>query len=67
MPRNPGSPSSDRPTREPSREFVAVPATQLAPKPAHLTWEEAAALPLAGLTAFRALFRRAHLEAHERY
>ncbi|MFO1459671.1 MAG: zinc-binding dehydrogenase [Verrucomicrobiota bacterium] len=47
-------------------EFVAVPATQLAPKPAHLTWEEAAALPLAGLTAFRALFRRAHLEAHEK-
>lgn len=47
-------------------EFVAVPASQLAPKPAHLGWEESAALPLAGLTAFRALFRRAHLEAHEK-
>jgi zinc-binding alcohol dehydrogenase/oxidoreductase len=47
-------------------EYVAIPASQLAPKPAHLSWEEAAALPLAGLTAFRALFSRAHLQAHEK-
>lgn len=47
-------------------EFVSVPASQLAPKPAHLDWAEAAALPLAGLTAFRAVFGRAHLKAHER-
>ena len=47
-------------------EFVAVPAAQLAPKPPHLSWEEAAALPLAGLTAYRALFKRAHLHAHEK-
>jgi NADPH:quinone reductase-like Zn-dependent oxidoreductase len=47
-------------------EYVSVPATQLAPKPAHLDWVEAAALPLAGLTAFRAVFSRAHLKAHEK-
>ncbi len=47
-------------------ERIVVPAAQLAPKPAHLTWEEAAALPLAGLTAYRALFVRAHLKAGEK-
>ncbi|HEY1108317.1 MAG TPA: zinc-binding dehydrogenase [Opitutaceae bacterium] len=45
---------------------LVVPAVQLAPKPAHLSWEEAAALPLAGLTAYRALFTRAKLEKGER-
>ena len=40
-------------------ERVAVPAAQVAHKPAHLGWEEAAALPLAGLTAWRALVSRA--------
>jgi NADPH:quinone reductase-like Zn-dependent oxidoreductase len=43
-----------------------VPASQLTAKPAHLTWEEAAALPLAGLTAYRALFSRAKLQRGER-
>jgi NADPH:quinone reductase-like Zn-dependent oxidoreductase len=47
-------------------EKVAVPAQQLAPKPGHLTWEEAAALPLTGLTAWRALFSRARLGPGER-
>jgi NADPH:quinone reductase-like Zn-dependent oxidoreductase len=47
-------------------EKVAVPAANLAPKPAHLTWEEAAALPLAGLTAHRALFARARLKPDDR-
>jgi zinc-binding alcohol dehydrogenase/oxidoreductase len=45
---------------------IAVPVTQLAPKPAHLTWEEAAALPLAGLTAYRAVFSRAKVQPAER-
>jgi NADPH:quinone reductase-like Zn-dependent oxidoreductase len=45
---------------------IAVPAGQLAVRPAHLSWEEAAALPLAGLTAYRALFTRARLRAGER-
>ncbi|MCC5021657.1 MAG: zinc-binding dehydrogenase [Candidatus Synoicihabitans palmerolidicus] len=47
-------------------ERIAVPATQLAPKPLHLNWAEAAALPLAGLTAYRALCTRARLRASER-
>lgn len=47
-------------------EFVRVPALNLAPKPAHLSWEQAAALPLAGLTAWRALFSRANLRPGER-
>ena len=47
-------------------EQIAVPVAQLAEKPAHLSWEEAAALPLAGLTAYRALFARARLQAGER-
>ncbi len=47
-------------------ERIAVPVAQLAVKPAHLAWEEAAALPLAGLTAYRALFSRAQLRAGER-
>ncbi len=40
-------------------DFVCVPAENVAPKPAHLSFAEAAALPLAGLTAYRALFTRA--------
>jgi zinc-binding alcohol dehydrogenase/oxidoreductase len=47
-------------------EKIAVPAAQLAPKPTHLTWTQAAALPLAGLTAWRALFARAQLRPGER-
>ncbi len=47
-------------------EQIAVPVAQLAPKPAHLSWREAAALPLAGLTAYRALFSRARLQPGER-
>jgi len=39
-------------------EFVKVKAEYLYPKPAHLSWEQAAALPLAGLTTFRALFTK---------
>ena len=47
-------------------ERVAVPVAQLERKPAHLTWQEAAALPLGGLTAYRAVFARAKLRAGER-
>lgn len=47
-------------------ELVRVPRANLAPKPQHLTWEQAAALPLAGLTAFRVLFTRCRLKAGER-
>ena len=44
---------------------VSIPASQLFDKPAHLNWEEAAALPLAGLTAYRALFSQGGLQAGE--
>lgn len=44
---------------------VVVPASQLHDKPAHLNWEQAAALPLAGVTAWRALFTQGQLQAGE--
>lgn len=47
-------------------ERIAVPAAQVALIPAHLDWTTAAALPLAGLTAYRALFTRARLQPGER-
>ncbi len=46
-------------------ERVAVPACNLYPKPTHLTSEEAAALPLAYLTAWRMLMNRAALVTGE--
>jgi zinc-binding alcohol dehydrogenase/oxidoreductase len=39
-------------------EYVKVRAEYLYNKPAHLSWEQAAAIPLAGLTAYRALFTK---------
>jgi NADPH:quinone reductase-like Zn-dependent oxidoreductase len=47
-------------------EQIVIPVANLAPKPTHLTTEQAAALPLAGLTAFRALVTRAQLRPGER-
>lgn len=47
-------------------EYVKVPAEYLRLKPSHLNWEEAAALPLAGVTAYRALFTRAGLKPGEK-
>lgn len=44
-------------------EQVVVAAASVVPKPAHLSWAEAAALPLAGLTAYRALCTRGQLRA----
>ncbi|MBT2408323.1 MULTISPECIES: NADP-dependent oxidoreductase [unclassified Streptomyces] len=38
-------------------EFVSVPVRTLAAKPASLSWQEAAGLPLAGLTAYQLLTR----------
>lgn len=43
-----------------------MPVTQLTAKPVHLSWEEAAALPLAGLTGYRAVFSRGKLQPGER-
>ena len=46
-------------------EYVRVPTANLHPKPAPLSWEEAAAIPLASVTAYRALVTRGRLEAGE--
>ena len=47
-------------------EYITVPAHSVRPRPAHLSWEQAAALPLAGLTAYRAAFGRAQVQGGER-
>jgi NADPH:quinone reductase-like Zn-dependent oxidoreductase len=44
-------------------EYIAVPVDRLYHKPFHLDLLQAAALPLGGLTAFRALFRKGELQA----
>ena len=46
-------------------EMVRVPRECVVPKPARLSWREAAALPLVGLTTYRALFSRARLAPGE--
>ena len=45
---------------------VVVPAEQLYDKPVHMSWEQAAALPLAGVTAWRAVFTQGNAEPGER-
>ena len=45
---------------------VAVEANKLHDKPTHLSWEEAAAMPLGGMTAYRAVFTRGVLQAGEK-
>lgn len=46
-------------------QFVKAPADHVFPKPSHLSFEEAAAIPLAALTAYRALVTRGELQAGE--
>lgn len=46
-------------------ELIRLPAENVLPKPPRLSWEEAAALPLAGLTAYRALVSRAAVRPGE--
>src|SRR4051794_6126650 len=46
-------------------ELVKVPRANVYPKPRRFSWQEAAALPLAGLTAYRALFARGRLRDGE--
>lgn len=47
-------------------EFATVPADQIAPKPASLSHAEAAAVPLAALTSWQAMFDTAELRAGQR-
>ena len=44
-------------------EYVRVPASQLHPRPDHLTDAEAAAIPLAGVTAYRAVVTQGEVRA----
>ncbi|MDQ0254679.1 NADPH:quinone reductase-like Zn-dependent oxidoreductase [Evansella vedderi] len=53
------------PTDGTHAQYVKVPAENVVKKPAFLSWEEGAALPLAGLTAYRALFTRGALREGE--
>jgi zinc-binding alcohol dehydrogenase/oxidoreductase len=46
-------------------EYVVVPAANVYSKPPKLSMEEAAAIPLAGLTAYRAVFTRGALQRGE--
>lgn len=46
-------------------EYLCVPAEHVFPKPTFLNWEQAAALPLAGLTSWRALMTQAAAQAGE--
>ncbi len=43
-------------------EYIAVPTTNLVEKPKYLKWQEAAAIPVAGLTAWRALNRHGRIQ-----
>jgi zinc-binding alcohol dehydrogenase/oxidoreductase len=47
-------------------EYISIPKKNLTSKPAHISFEEAAALPLAGLTAYRAMFSRCQLKKGEK-
>ncbi len=46
-------------------QYVAVPASNVYPKPKNLSMEDAAAIPLAGLTAYRAVVTRGALRRGE--
>lgn len=43
-------------------EYITVPVENLVEKPAYLSWSEAAAIPVAGLTAWRALVRHGNIK-----
>lgn len=47
-------------------DYICVSKKQIFEKPEHLSFEESAAVPLAGLTAYRALFSKARLRAKEK-
>ncbi|WP_420318719.1 quinone oxidoreductase family protein [Ekhidna sp.] len=68
---NPQAQSSDysvlgMPTNGTLAEYIKVPSHRLHQKPSHLSMEEAAALPLAGLTAFRATIKKGGAKAGKR-
>lgn len=44
-------------------EYIVLPQTGVVPVPEHLSWEEAAALPCAGVTAWNAVVRAGRIKA----
>lgn len=46
-------------------EYICVPTRHVHPKPEFLSWEQAAAVPLAGLTAWRAVVTQAAIKSGE--
>jgi len=54
------------PTSGTFAEYIAVNADRLEERPEHLTIEQAAALPLGGLTAYHAVFGKCDLKAGEK-
>lgn len=47
-------------------EYICVPASDVCAKPVHLNWEQAAALPLGGLTSWRAVVTQAEINKGQR-
>jgi zinc-binding alcohol dehydrogenase/oxidoreductase len=47
-------------------DYIVIPKQYVFEKPEHLSFREAAAVPLSGLTAYRALFSKARLRAGEK-
>lgn len=47
-------------------EYIVVTATEVALKPAALTWQEAAGVPLAALTAWQSLYEMTNVQAGDR-
>ncbi len=47
-------------------EYITISSKQVVEKPEHLSFEEAAAVPLSALTAYRALFTKARLRPGEK-
>lgn len=53
------------PTNGTFAEYITLPVENVYKKPDYLSWEEAAAIPLAALTAYRALFTRGQLQKND--
>lgn len=47
-------------------EYIAIPENEVANKPANITMEEAASIPLVGLTAWQALIEKASLQKSQK-
>ncbi|MEM7542866.1 MAG: zinc-binding dehydrogenase [Pseudomonadota bacterium] len=47
-------------------DYICVPASDVEDKPGHLSWDEAAAIPLAGMTAWRATVTHGEVKAGDK-